>query len=370
MKKLFSILLLVCMIITSATFPSSAAEKNVSITLPTFKVTLNGTIVNNNKAQYPLIVYKGITYFPMTYYDSRFLGVETDWDNATGLTVKFTDVKGDYHPASQASQNKSSGVAQIADFAITVNGKKIDNTTEEYPLLNFRDITYFPMTWRFCVTEFGWDYNYTNEKGLVISSGNTSYKTFIDRNSLDHFEIGRTFIEKNSVGGITPVIYYRNNTQKEIKYLYFTLTPYNSVGDKAYSTIGNQSTTTLKLVGPIPSFPMTLSEYEALCEKDIRTGNDLCLINEKYPLGEDVFPYDYDTSRGHNITSTFRPTYFVMSSYNRYELAENDVRNLFRGISSDCVWYNSTIADFTVDSVKIEYMDGTTETIKKPTVLY
>ena len=49
-------------------------------------------------------------------------------------------------------------------------GKAIDNKKEEYPLLVFRDITYFPLTWRFAVDEFGWNYTFDSTKGLNITS--------------------------------------------------------------------------------------------------------------------------------------------------------------------------------------------------------
>ena len=58
---------------------------------------------------------------------------------------------------------------QPCGFAITVNGKSIDNSKEEYPLLVFRDVTYFPLTWRFAVDEFGWNYTFDGKTGLNIT---------------------------------------------------------------------------------------------------------------------------------------------------------------------------------------------------------
>ena len=46
--------------------------------------------------------------------------------------------------------------AVLPNFQIQFNGKDIDNNSETYPLLVFRDITYFPLTWRFLVDSFGW----------------------------------------------------------------------------------------------------------------------------------------------------------------------------------------------------------------------
>jgi len=68
------------------------------------------------------------------------------------------------------SKNAKTQTAKLADGKITVNGKVIDNSQEEYPLLVFRDVTYFPLTWRFAVNEFGWDYRFDQQAGLVIGN--------------------------------------------------------------------------------------------------------------------------------------------------------------------------------------------------------
>ena len=179
MKKQLCSAVLALGLLLPTSAPAMAASGSVSVTLPSFDVTLNDTEIDNDYSQYPLIVYKDITYFPMTYYDCRFLGLETGWTDAkTGLFIDTTGIQGAYHPYTQTSKNAKSAKAQIASFPITVNGQAIDNSKEEYPLLLFRDVTYFPMTWRFCVDEFNWQYSFTNAEGLVISSGANAAKTY------------------------------------------------------------------------------------------------------------------------------------------------------------------------------------------------
>jgi hypothetical protein len=51
---------------------SQAADVSVRVTLPDFAVNLNGHTVENQFREYPLLDYHDITYFPMTWYDSRF----------------------------------------------------------------------------------------------------------------------------------------------------------------------------------------------------------------------------------------------------------------------------------------------------------
>ena len=153
-----------------------AMAQNVAATLPTFPVTLNGVVMEQQYAQYPLLVYKDITYVPMTWEETRLLGLETTYTQADGLGVNKTAVvreqsilQGEYEPYKVETANGKNHQAAVAAGPIHVNHKSIDNASEEYPLLLYRDITYFPLTWRFAVDEFGWDYTFDHTNGLVIT---------------------------------------------------------------------------------------------------------------------------------------------------------------------------------------------------------
>lgn len=150
------------------------AKENIKITIPNFNVSINNNKIDVKNSQYPPIVYKDITYFPMTYYDMRLLGVETDWKgDKEGLFIEKSSINGSYVPVLN-EQNSKNYYATISNFPITINNKKIDNSKEEYPLLNFRDVTYFPLTWKFAVDEFGWKYNFDSKNGLVITSNDNT----------------------------------------------------------------------------------------------------------------------------------------------------------------------------------------------------
>lgn len=172
MRKKILGLSVVLLIVSAMFLPvfNSEAATGVRVTLPTFKVMLNGVSVSNSDSKYPLIVYNGITYFPMTYYDSRFMGLETIWSSTKGLEIVKTGGNWDYKTTRVTALNKSTYSAQIATFNIKVNGKTIDNSHEKYPLLLFRDITYFPLTWKFAVDEFGWQYAFDATQGLSINT--------------------------------------------------------------------------------------------------------------------------------------------------------------------------------------------------------
>lgn len=151
---------------------SFAADYSVRVTLPTFDVTLNGHKVENEYREYPLIVYKDITYFPMTWYDSRLLGLKTAWSEGDGLAVAKESVSSSYHPYQSERKQPRVMKATIPAFAISVNGQKVDNAREEYPLLICNDITYFPLTWKYAHDDFGWKYVWTPSEGLRIQSDN------------------------------------------------------------------------------------------------------------------------------------------------------------------------------------------------------
>ena len=68
-KKLLATTLLSAFLLTLSPMPQALAADTVQVTLPSFSVTLNGQTTGNDYSKYPLLVYKDITYFPMTYYD-------------------------------------------------------------------------------------------------------------------------------------------------------------------------------------------------------------------------------------------------------------------------------------------------------------
>jgi hypothetical protein len=58
--------------------------------------------------------------------------------------------------------------------------------------------------------------------------------------------------QPNSAGGVSCMVRWTNIGEKDIKYVTFTVTPYNRVNDIVASTIGNQSTAKLQVTGPYP----------------------------------------------------------------------------------------------------------------------
>ena len=180
MKKwCFSLMVLLVLL-----FPAQArAAESAAVTLPDFAVTLNGVTVDNVDRQYPLLVYNGMTYFPLTYDDSRFLGLETSWTAETGLSVERTNIANVYKSGDQA-HNDGRLRAQTVDFQVTVNGEKAQ-ADGAYPFLSFRGVTYIPLTWHYCTELFGWEQHFEAKEGLVITASNPQIQTIAPGKSFD-----------------------------------------------------------------------------------------------------------------------------------------------------------------------------------------
>lgn len=152
-------------------FPSTAfAADTVSAALPDYPVSLNGYSLSSGYSRFPFLVYKGITYLPLTFDNCRLLGLQTMWSESEGLSVvKDTTPVSEYAREVVREENQKMQTAQIMTGKITVNGKTIDNSQEPYPLLWFRGVVYLPLTWRFAVDELGWSCSFDAENGLTLS---------------------------------------------------------------------------------------------------------------------------------------------------------------------------------------------------------
>ena len=167
------------------TTPSYAMEK-VTVEIPNFNTYINDTIIDNKNEKYPMIVYNDITYFPMTYGLCREIGLAVNWDMNKGLYIANYITGLQSHESTFGNNRDKYYYAIVPEYPITINGKKIDNSQEEYPLLNFRDITYFPMTWRFINDEFGWTIKFDEKDGLNIYTYNENPTMYLKESNEDY----------------------------------------------------------------------------------------------------------------------------------------------------------------------------------------
>ncbi|MBF4692804.1 C1 family peptidase [Fusibacter ferrireducens] len=156
--------------------PAYAQIETVKINLPQFPITINGLEIENNRLEYPMIVYNDITYFPMTYQFSNGLGLNTHFDVHEGFSIAYAAANSNPFTVSYLdfAPLKRDLYATLPSYPIEVNNVMIQNENEIYPLLTYKEITYFPMTWRFAVEDFGWQYTFDMHKGLEIKVANSA----------------------------------------------------------------------------------------------------------------------------------------------------------------------------------------------------
>ena len=157
-----------CIALAFSLLPQAEAAMRADVV--TGKVTLNGQVIDNKNAKYPLLSYSNITYFPMTYQLSRFMGVETDWNNAAkSLNITAGGAQSAY-VSEPGKAPKGSVSVTLPSYRISVNGALIDNKEATYPIFNYNGVTYFPLTFRYAYESFGWGYQWDAENGLRIDT--------------------------------------------------------------------------------------------------------------------------------------------------------------------------------------------------------
>ncbi len=159
--------ILAAMIFVFALSLGAANAQNAGVVIPTYKCIIDNCDVYYADSKYPLISYKDITYFPMTYDYCRALNLTSTWTGSE-LYIAYNRSSGSL-PVYDTQKNAAAYNAALPSYPIYINGKLIDNQKEEYPLLNFRGVTYFPMTWRFAAEEFNWTVSWENNTFTLLT---------------------------------------------------------------------------------------------------------------------------------------------------------------------------------------------------------
>ena len=81
----------------------------------------------------------------MTYHLCRFLGVSSGWDGTT-LSIDRTGETAEYTAETSAARQKGSVAVSRVTYSVVINGTEFDSKSAKWPLLNYRDVTYFPLT--------------------------------------------------------------------------------------------------------------------------------------------------------------------------------------------------------------------------------
>ena len=119
-----------------------------------FDVYMEGNRLEHRDTSYPLLVYKGVTYFPMTYDSVHRLGLTSSWMDGVFYLAHCPNAR--YEQISAPSWRKAvdSIDGETVSYPIYLNGRLLVEQGE-YPVFNARGITYFPLTWDYATKELG-----------------------------------------------------------------------------------------------------------------------------------------------------------------------------------------------------------------------
>ncbi len=183
MKKLTSVILALALLLSVFSLTATAKSSSVKVQIAPFYTQINDISIYNSGVKYPLILYKDVTYIPVTYYLSMELGLVSGYDSDEGFYIvrdhsgvdetllpeNPIDLFGGYAKNSYGKQYD----AVIPDYPVYLNGVNLMEKNSQYPVLNFRNVTYLPMTYEIAVEELNFNLKWSGKDySLYIDSYN------------------------------------------------------------------------------------------------------------------------------------------------------------------------------------------------------
>lgn len=270
----------------------------------------------------------------------------------------------------QMSQNQVNIVANGSTISSAGQNYTLEGGNEVPSSITFTDSSgggtvYLPVrrVSQILGVEIGWD---GARNAVVIGGGAAPIQDASSQNKSTNVQngagiavLGTTF-ETNYVGGVTPTVYWKNTSGKDIKYVEFTLIPYNRVNDIVSCDILGTSTHVMQVVGPIYPYTAPSAETAGILEGYFFWHfGKVCPVNRRHVdpgTGGDWVPNgEFFVDDGELFGET-------------YTLTEADMDEVVdqAWTSNEVCWYNYDVARIDVTKVEITYMDGTTETINDP----
>lgn len=266
--------------------PAYALEATVA----QFDVYVGGTKIEHKNTLYPLLTYKDVTYFPMTYDYVRLLGLTSSWENGE-FHLSYCPTTTAYTYSTEYLPEVKTIQAELDSHPVYVNGKLLDNSQEEYPVFNARGITYFPLTWRFATEEFGmsiaWD------DCLIINS-----LTNISNIGFTDVKDGKAYFGNS---------FYQAELTENRDLSYTLIGDKNFVLDASDNTVSAYDGTL-----PYAEFGSDISERLSISGNDLQYDGVVIADVTDYvaaekerenPLGINIYGIEYDLGGGKSIVS-------------------------------------------------------------------
>ena len=185
-------------------------------------------------------------------------------------------------------------------------------------------------------------------------------------------ELNNVTVKSNSADGWTATLYFRNNTDKTIKYYDWYFTLYNAVDDPTPDEITHSSTVHLQVVGPsAPEASMPTDRYKIQGNAEF----------SGHPFATSYISTGWYISHNNYLKDVYIDSYgnylmFDKLDYSRTVhgygdrktcifLTPDEVKNrvFSKRVTFKNAWYSAVFSYVRLQKVVVTYMDGTTEII-------
>lgn len=320
--------------------------QSVKVKIAPFYTQIEDVSVDNRYVEFPLITYKDVTYFPMTYDLCAMLDISVGFDSQQGLyiTKHYYETESDYVPSlfggDATNYYNTEYPAVMPTYPVYLNGIRIDNSKEEYPLLNFRNVTYFPMTWRFAYEELNFDIDFSlDDYSFILEKGERPSMAYVykadEKSAFLEDRIDVYEERPNEYGGIGYHLMYSYWTFYELN---LETEMIARLEDKANGektevsrNYGDEEAVEIEVVagenglylGEKLIMECNTENISAIWALEYKTGDDSSLVKLVVYTGQIVAPYSH-----HN-------EYVVERIGDRFTKLDWDNRNNFSGVFSD-----------------------------------
>lgn len=192
------------LLILSLTLITKTNAKSVDVHLPTFDIYVNEVKVENDYKKYPFIVYRGITYFPLTYDDAKFMGWNLKWIKKTReLHVVSTEQVNyqweEYKQVKGKTKNKKIMKAKTPEFKIKFGDEYLPKTIGKYPVLVYNHVTYIPLVYDYKYEDSCMSFVFSKEKGLEITRPESLHLYIFKKNTFNFDNGSITYYENANI---------------------------------------------------------------------------------------------------------------------------------------------------------------------------
>lgn len=214
MKKIIFIMCLFLCVFDVGVTASNSVVEFAEVNVVDFSININEEKSNSYNSykiksndmplfKYPLVMYKNITYVPLTYYNCILLGVELKTeDNQVFIKKSNLEKPEEYLKDQLEEKREETKTMKISPFVLNIQG--IEYYDEEYPALFYKDIVYLPLTWNVVNNIMQWDFTF-NEEGIELytdsyyyySEGDSSYEIKKDGGMRATTSYGKTYYQKD-----------------------------------------------------------------------------------------------------------------------------------------------------------------------------